>query len=153
MIWAAASQNQQKWPVRLSKTRISLGNRPVWSESLLSTQRNLGSLASHWMHSEDSDQTGRMPRLIWVFAECTDHFVGFVMLWFSYVYRDNLDQPAHLRSLVRVISVHLRNFGSLTTYWAPINGSNQTAQIWCRLIWVVAGHTCHFVDFAVPQIM
>ena len=29
--------------------------------------------------SEDSDQTGRMPRLIWVFAGRTGHFVGFVM--------------------------------------------------------------------------
>ena len=26
------------------------------------------SYSSHWAHSEDSDQTGRMPRLIWVFA-------------------------------------------------------------------------------------
>ena len=29
--------------------------------------------------SEDSDQTGRMPRLILVFAGRTDHFVGFEM--------------------------------------------------------------------------
>ena len=29
--------------------------------------------------SEDSDQTGRMPRLIWFFAGCTCHFVGFVV--------------------------------------------------------------------------
>ena len=29
--------------------------------------------------SEDSDQTGWMPRLIWVFAGCTCHFVDFVM--------------------------------------------------------------------------
>ena len=29
--------------------------------------------------SEDSDQTGRMPRLIWVFAGRTCHLVGFVM--------------------------------------------------------------------------
>ena len=28
--------------------------------------------------SEDSDPTGQMPRLIWVFAGCTDNFVGFV---------------------------------------------------------------------------
>ena len=28
-----------------------------------------------------TDQTGRMPRLIWVFAGCTCHFVGFVMRW------------------------------------------------------------------------
>ena len=26
-----------------------------------------------------SDQTGQMPRLIWVFAWCTDHFIGFIM--------------------------------------------------------------------------
>ena len=30
--------------------------------------RKVGSLATHWAHREDSDQTGRMPRLIWVFA-------------------------------------------------------------------------------------
>ena len=29
--------------------------------------------------SEDSDQTGRMPRLIWVFSGRTYHFVGFAM--------------------------------------------------------------------------
>ena len=29
--------------------------------------------------SEDSDQTGWMTRLTWVFAGRTDHFVGFVM--------------------------------------------------------------------------
>ena len=29
--------------------------------------------------SEDSDQTGQMPRLICVFAGRTGHFVGFVM--------------------------------------------------------------------------
>ena len=40
--------------------------------------RKLRSLATHWAHSEDSDQTGRMPRLIWVFAGRTYHFVGFV---------------------------------------------------------------------------
>ena len=54
--------------VRPAKTQISLGIRPVWSESSLSAWRRLGSLATHWADSEDSVQTGRMPRLIWVFA-------------------------------------------------------------------------------------
>ena len=54
--------------VRPARTQISLGIRPVWSESSLSAWRNIGSLATHWAHSEDSDQIGRMPRLIWVFA-------------------------------------------------------------------------------------
>ena len=56
---------------RPAKTQISLGIRLVWSESSLSAWRNLGSLATHWAHSEDSDQTGRMLRLIWIFAERT----------------------------------------------------------------------------------
>ena len=41
---------------------------PIWSESSLSAWRKLWSLATHWAHSEDSDQTWRMPRLVWVFA-------------------------------------------------------------------------------------
>ena len=32
-------------------------------------------------YSEDSDVTARLCRLIYVFSEHTDHFVGFVMLW------------------------------------------------------------------------
>ena len=67
--------------VRSAKTQISVGTRPVWSESSLSAWRTLGSLATHWAHSEDFDQTRRMPRLISVFAERTCYFVGFVMLW------------------------------------------------------------------------
>ena len=70
-----------KWPVHPAKTQISLGVRPVWSVSLLSAWRNNGSSATHWAHCEDSNQTGRTPRLIWVFAGRTCHFVGFVMTW------------------------------------------------------------------------
>ena len=67
------------WHVRPAKTQISLGICPVWSES---------SPCAKWVakdpsfldaDSEDSDQTGRMPRLIWVFAGRTGHFDGFVM--------------------------------------------------------------------------
>ena len=36
-----------KMSVRPAKTQISLGIRPVWSESSLSAWRNLGSLATH----------------------------------------------------------------------------------------------------------
>ena len=67
-----------KWHVHPAKTQISLGIHPVWSESSLSAWRKLWSLASHWAHSKDSDQTGRMPRLIWGFAGRVCHFVGFV---------------------------------------------------------------------------
>ena len=51
------------------ETQISLGICPVWPESSLSAWRKHGPLATNRAHSKDSDQTGRMPRLIWVFAE------------------------------------------------------------------------------------
>ena len=38
------------------------------------------------MGTANSDQTGRMPRLIWVFAGSTCHFVGFVMIWLIVVF-------------------------------------------------------------------
>ena len=64
-----------KWHMRPVKTKISVGIRPVWSESSLSVRRKLGSLATQWAHSEDSDQTARMSRLVWIFAGRT------VILW------------------------------------------------------------------------
>ena len=70
--------------MRPAKTQISLGIRPVWSESSLSAWRNLWSLATYWaLLSKDSDQNGQMPRLVWVFAGRTCHFVGFVMRWLT----------------------------------------------------------------------
>ena len=39
--------------VHLAKTQISLGICTVWSESSLSAWIKLGSLATHWAHSED----------------------------------------------------------------------------------------------------
>ena len=61
--WAASYQNQQS-----DCAPSEDSDQPVWSGSSLSAWRKLGSLATHWVHSKDSDQTGRMPRLIWVFA-------------------------------------------------------------------------------------
>ena len=57
-----------KIAVRPTKTQLSLGIRPVWSESSLSAWRNLGSLATHWAHTEDTDKIWRMSRLISDFA-------------------------------------------------------------------------------------
>ena len=69
-----------KWHVHPARTQISLGIRPVWSESSLSAWGKLGSLATHWVHSEDSSD--------WVDAQADlslrwahSHFAGFVMRW------------------------------------------------------------------------
>ena len=60
--------------------------RSAWAST--QSDQTESSLCAQWiakdpsfLHaaSEDSDQTERMPRLIWVFAGRTCHFVGFVM--------------------------------------------------------------------------
>ena len=51
-----------------SKTQISLGIHPVWSESSLCIQWIAKDPSFLHADCKDSDQTGRMPRLIWVFA-------------------------------------------------------------------------------------
>ena len=58
--------------------------RSAWAfaqadQSSLSTWRNIGSSATHWVHCEDFDQTGQMPRLIWVFAGCT--VISLLLSW------------------------------------------------------------------------
>ena len=57
-----------KMAVRPAKTQISLGIYPVWSESSLCAQWVAKDPRFLHADSEDSDQTGRTPRLIRVFA-------------------------------------------------------------------------------------
>ena len=57
-----------KMSVRPAKTQISLSIRPVWSESSLNAQCVAKDPSILRADSEDSVQTGRMLRLIWVFA-------------------------------------------------------------------------------------
>ena len=128
-IWAATWQNQQV-SVRPAKTHISLGIRPVWSESSLSTWTNIGSIATHWAHSEDSDQTRRMPRLIWVFAgrtlillvlschglfinpECTYSPTWCIWFW-SHI---NLD----IKCILCHDKVYQRSFLLAMSYWKHV---------------------------------
>ena len=65
-----------KWPVCPVKIQISLGICPIWSESSLCAQWVAKDPRFLHADSEDSDQTGRMPRLIWVFARRTCHFTA-----------------------------------------------------------------------------
>ena len=85
-----------KWSVHPAKTQISLGICPVWSESSMCTQSvAIKDLSFLHADSEDSDQTGRMPRLIWVFAGRTCHFIGFVMRWLIFFSHSWLLQGSH----------------------------------------------------------
>ena len=63
--------------VRPAQTQISLGIRQVRSASWLSAWRVAKGLSYLHADSEDSDQTGRMPRLIWV---CTGRTTTLLVL-------------------------------------------------------------------------
>ena len=91
------------------KTQIGLSICPVRLVSLLPAGKNIRSLATHWAHSEDSDQTGRMPRLIWVFAGRTGQFVVFVMRRLIY-FRRSTTKPTkcHVRPAKTQISLNIR---------------------------------------------
>ena len=91
-IWAGiiligwAMTKPTNWHVPPAKTQVNLGIRPIWSEFSLSAWKTVRFLATHKADSEDSDQTGRTPRLIWVLAGRTCHSVGFVMRWLRFVW-------------------------------------------------------------------
>ena len=81
-----------KMTLHPAKTQISLGIHPVWLELGIHPVWLESSLCTQWVakdpsflhvDSEDSDQTGQMPRLIWVFAGQTYHFVGYVVRRFK----------------------------------------------------------------------
>ena len=59
-----------KWVCTQRRLR-SAWTSAQFDQSSLSSRRNFGSLATHWVHSKDSDQTGRMSRVNRVFAERT----------------------------------------------------------------------------------
>ena len=121
--WAATGQNQQNYLCDQQRLR-SCSLIRVFAVGL-----KLRSLASLRAQSEDSDQTGRMPRLIGIFSGCASHFVGFNVLWLNqnrHIFYDKhqaymghvmrkpvyaicelkgVDQPAHARSLIRTFVV------------------------------------------------
>ena len=84
-----------KWHVHPAKTQISLGIHPVWSESSLSSQRNIGPLlwTTYWAHSEDwSDWVNAQ-------ADLSLHWVHMSFCWFCRV-------VAHLRTTKMQINLH-----------------------------------------------
>ena len=117
-----------KWHVCPAKTHISLGICPVWSESLLSAWRKLGSLVTYCVHSKDADQTGWMPRLSWVFAGCTCHFVGFAVCWLISGYKGYQDAKSQVWALSKlVLLTTCGHWSVLLTPWLLINAFDPLA--------------------------
>ena len=117
-----------------------------------------------WAYSEDSNQTLHLHSLItvfvfnisraltnWQFAVLNSHF----WCWDSYFLKETIffcivglplfgkegSGTPVFKFLVRAL---IRNIGALATLRAPIEGSDQPAQM-CRLIWVFDRRTCRLV--------
>ena len=144
-LWVAAWQNQQN-DMCPAKTQISLGIRPVWSES---------SLCAPWVakdpmllhaDSEDSDQTGRMPRLIWVFAGRTGNFVCFCHAAAPIL------KPCAYSSLHTVSDQSTCCLYTVVGPWLPIDQPVKTVRdAWIyRLIRIFTDYTSFFRGFVWP---
>ena len=80
--WATTWLKPIKMSACPAKTQISLGIHPAWSESSLYAQWLAKGPRFLHASSEDRDQTGRMPRLIWVFAGHTHtSYLPWAMDW------------------------------------------------------------------------
>ena len=139
--WARTRQNLQN-DVHPAKTQTSLGICPVWSEFSLCAQWK--AMDPRFLHadSEDSDQTGRLPRLIWVFTWRTDNFVGFVMFLAHlsrrltrWAYRMGLE-PAFVRACVYTFKHEYRwdrrADGNPILYEASLGWGKGCIRFWCR---------------------
>ena len=102
--------------------------RPAKAQVSLGTQSDQSSLCAWWVakdpnfphaDSEDSDQTGRMPRLIWVFAGRT--LILFVLSCRGSNTQIPLPDPNDPDRSLQVQNKKLKRFCSLT---------------WCRWIWI-----------------
>ena len=135
------------WLVYSAKSHIILGICPVWSESSLSALRNLWSLATHWVHNEDDDQTAHLRRLIRLSAGCTFHFVGFVVLWLKHFWK-----ITHLFSwfLLSKLVFFLRLSVGLCIWFNLWYGIQSQLQNTLLLI-TIRSHTCYSGNLQLSQ--
>ena len=112
-IWAASWQNQQN-DCAPSEGSDQPGHPPSAQSDQSSLCAQLVAKAPSFLHadSEDSDRTGRMPRLIWVFTGRTCHSVGFVMR--------RLILQRHYVSISQLYG-HIKLYGHIATTWVYHN--------------------------------
>ena len=123
--------------VRPAKTQISLGIRPVWSESSLSAWRNLVSLTTHWAPSKDLDQPGHplgfvMSRLIFSSrtATITDRFAVVVDTTHSSIHQISLDQAGVLNGINTASQTSITSVLYNYLTHKIILGSQDSEQVW-----------------------
>ena len=97
-----------KW-VCAQQRQISLGICPVWSESSLSAWWKLGTLAAHWAHTEDSDQTGWMVKCHHAFPQRSKYLQLHFLQSFSYIPMTSIPIPNYVAFLLKTLNVPYRN--------------------------------------------
>ena len=138
--------------VRPVKTQISLGISPVWSESSLCAQWVAKDPSFLHVDSEDSDETGRMPRLIWVIAGHTSILLGLscrgsyrcftgkinimfhISLIENYNFSSSYGSPDALRA--KLVPAALCSRVAQTQFWQYFwegEGWIATFRLWCWL--------------------
>ena len=123
------------------KTQISI--HPIWSESSLCAQWVAKDPSFLHEDSEDSDQTGRMPRLIWVFAWRTLILLvlsccGSIMIWISFFwpslkYESNIACKVNLTPLwlslnlqgIKCVNTLMRNYRKWNFVLSALNWALQ----------------------------
>ena len=118
-----------KLTVRQAKTQISLGIRPDWSMSSPCAQWVAKDPRFLHADSEDSDQTGRMSRLIWVFAGRTCHFVCL-----SWGGSNHLTNICYIWTVISFMVTLGERGGSVVECRTPereVGGSKPTAAVLC----------------------
>ena len=100
--------------VRPAKTQTSLGIRPVWSKCSLCAQWVAKDPRFLHADSEDSDQTGRMSRLIWVFA-------GRTLILFVLSCRGSYSQHSKLKVIDHYYKSHRKDIWNETKLASPFS--------------------------------
>ena len=131
-----------KWHVYLAKTQISLGIRPVWSDSSLSAWRKLCVLSYPLNRSKNSDLTGLMPRLIWVFAGHT--VILLVLSWgssFCMLLTEELNQVMVILKSISNYKIHASQTYDCTliTLLTASAGNKQMKRLILWFLWWIFG--------------
>ena len=126
-----------KMSVHPVKTRISLGIRQFWSESLLCAQWIAKDPRFLHADSEDSDQTGRMPRLICVFA---GHTAILLVLSCRGSNNNHSPVPYILQTYVSIRQSACMSSNHLKSGLLQIQ---RTYKVWMIKIWVATWQNQH----------
>ena len=142
--------------VRQVKTQISPGICPVWTESLLCAQLVAKGLRFLHVDSEDSDQTGWLPRLIWVFAGRT------LTCWFCHVsahlwsFYLNLTNKRRRKVIIRRLWLLRSTAITMTWRLSNVMSANQllhlsNTSLTRNIVWTSVVHRCMPGDYRVTD--